>query len=76
MSALFIRQAIESKIHRCTLLNLSPRCAFSLITLILAVPSAAGGFENYGSRRKLPAEVQYYDYAQLDIIYVKHSKIE
>jgi len=43
-SALFIRRAIESKIHQCTLLNLSP--SFSFITLILAVPSAAGGFAN------------------------------
>lgn len=37
-SGLFIRQAIESKIHWCTLLNLSPHCTFTLITLILAVP--------------------------------------
>lgn len=76
MSTLFIRQAIESKIHRYTLLNLSLHCAFSLITLILAVPSAAGEFANCGSRRKLSAEVQHYDYAQLDIVYVKDNEIK
>lgn len=76
MSTLFIRQAIESKIHRYTVLNLSPHCAFSLITLILAVPSAAGKFANCGSRRKLSTEVQHYDYAQLDIVYVKDNEIE
>lgn len=42
-SALFIRRAIESKIHRCTLLNLSPRSAYSpsLLSFSLRHPPRA-----------------------------------